>query len=127
MRVLCIITKYLFPALMQSSYALLPATSHPKTIGGMCYAIIGSSHQYAMPKSRFTSIGLKAPNHHQPIRDWDTKQHGLQTSYPSMQSPNCRPGKLDMLSQHAMYIQAIPACYWPIESQGSHSHYPSMQ
>ena len=44
---------------MQPSYALLPATSHPKAVGGMCYAIIKSSHQYAMPKSRFTSIGLK--------------------------------------------------------------------
>ena len=51
--------KYLFPALMQPSYALLPATSHPKAVGGMCYAVIKSSHQYAMPKSRFTSIRLK--------------------------------------------------------------------
>ena len=25
---------------MQSSYALLPATSYPKTVGGMCYAKI---------------------------------------------------------------------------------------
>ena len=25
---------------MQPSYALLPATSYPKTVGGMCYAII---------------------------------------------------------------------------------------
>ena len=25
---------------MQPSYALLPATSYPKTGGGMCYAII---------------------------------------------------------------------------------------
>ena len=31
-------TKHLFPTLMQSSYALQPATSYP--IGGMCYAII---------------------------------------------------------------------------------------
>ena len=28
-------------ALMQPSYALLPATSYPKTVGGMWYAIIG--------------------------------------------------------------------------------------
>ena len=28
-------------ALMQPSYALLPAIFHPKTVGGMCYAIIG--------------------------------------------------------------------------------------
>ena len=26
---------------MEPSYALLPATSYPKTVGGMCYAIIG--------------------------------------------------------------------------------------
>ena len=39
MRVLCIITKYLFPTLMQPSYALLPATSLPKALGGMCYAV----------------------------------------------------------------------------------------
>ena len=35
---------------MQQSYALLPATSHPKTVGGMCYAII-----------ELTPIGLKQP------------------------------------------------------------------
>ena len=39
-RVLCIIANYLFSALMQPSYALLPAASHPKAVGGMCYAII---------------------------------------------------------------------------------------
>ena len=33
---------------MQPSYALLPATSYPKTVGGMCYAITG-----------LTLIGLK--------------------------------------------------------------------
>ena len=32
--------KVFFPALMQPSYALLPATSHPKAVGGMCYAVI---------------------------------------------------------------------------------------
>ena len=35
---------------MQLSYALLPATSYPKTVGGMCYAII-----------ELTLIGLKQP------------------------------------------------------------------
>ena len=39
-RVLCKITEYLFPALMQPSYALLPATIHPNTVGGICYAVI---------------------------------------------------------------------------------------
>ena len=33
---------------MQQSYAILPATSYPKTVGGMCYAII-----------ELTLIGLK--------------------------------------------------------------------
>ena len=28
------------PALMQLSYALMPATSYPKAVGGMCYAEI---------------------------------------------------------------------------------------
>ena len=27
---------------MQPSYALLPATSYPKTVAGMCYAEIGA-------------------------------------------------------------------------------------
>ena len=35
---------------MQPSYALFPATSYPKTVGGMCYAII-----------ELTQIGLKQP------------------------------------------------------------------
>ena len=30
----------IFSALMQPSYALLPATSYPKTVGGMCNATI---------------------------------------------------------------------------------------
>ena len=59
MSVLCIITKYLFPALMQPSYALLPATSYPKTVEGMCYAKTKSSHQSVLPKSKLTLIGLK--------------------------------------------------------------------
>ena len=29
-----------FSALMQPSYALLPTTSYPKAVRGMCYAII---------------------------------------------------------------------------------------
>ena len=36
--------------LMWPSYALLPATSYSKTVGGMCYAII-----------KLTPIGLKQP------------------------------------------------------------------
>ena len=40
MKVLCIIIKCLFLALMWPSYDLLPPKSHPKAVGGMCYAII---------------------------------------------------------------------------------------
>ena len=35
---------------MQPSYDLLPATSYPKAVGGMCYAII-----------ELTPVGLKQP------------------------------------------------------------------
>ena len=55
-------TTFKFPALMQPSYALLPATGYPKTVGGMCYAMI-----------KLTSIGLKASINNQPIRGWDAK------------------------------------------------------
>ena len=77
MRVLCIITKYLFPALLQPSYALLPATSHPTAVGGMSYAVIEAHIDMLCQKLRFTLIVLKASNHHQPIRDQDTKCPGL--------------------------------------------------
>ena len=60
---------------MQPSYTLIPATSYPKTVGGMCYAIIR-----AHTDSVKTSISNK------PIRGWDTKQHTI----------------VDMLSQHAV-------------------------
>ena len=80
--------KYLFPALMQPSYALLPATSHPKALEEM-----QSSHQYAMPKSRFTSIGLK----HQIIIN-----------------------QLGIRIQNSMdHRQAISACNHPITDQGN--------
>ena len=36
--------------MMQPFYALLPATSYPETVGGMCYATI-----------KLTLIGLKQP------------------------------------------------------------------
>ena len=104
---------------MQPSYALLPATSYPKTVGGMCYAII-----------ELTLIGLKQPlvNSQSEARKLDMlslhasvdnlSQHAVaqsqarearhaipacivQTSYPSMELPKDRSGKLDMLSQHA--------------------------
>ena len=34
---------------MQPSYVLLPATSYPKTVEGMCYAIVGWLDSNEMP------------------------------------------------------------------------------
>ena len=77
---------------MQPSYALLPATIYPKTVGGMCYAII-----------EWTLIGLKKPlvTSQSQAGKLDMLSQSW-TCYPSMQSPNHRPGKLDMQSQHAV-------------------------
>ena len=86
-----------------------------------------SSHQYTTSKLRFTSIGLKASNHHQSIRDWDKNSLGCRQAIPACNHPNHRLGKLDMLSQHAKCKQAIPACIKPIKSQESQTCYPSMQ
>ena len=33
---------------MQPSYALLPATGYPKTVGGVCYAIVSQSDSNEM-------------------------------------------------------------------------------
>ena len=33
---------------MQPSYALLPASSYPRTVGGMCYAIVSQSDSNKM-------------------------------------------------------------------------------
>ena len=82
-------------ALMQPSYALLPATSYPKTVGGMCYAIMG-----------LTPIGLKQPLVTSQSQAREARHTIpaciLQTSYPSMQLPNCRPGKPDKPPRHAI-------------------------
>ena len=44
---------------MQPSYALLPATSYPKTVGGMCYAIIKAHTKGARTTiSNYLIIGL---------------------------------------------------------------------
>ena len=51
---------------MQASYALLPAISYPKTVGGMCYA-----------KIRAHNNRVKISINNQPIRGWETKQHGI--------------------------------------------------
>ena len=70
---------------MQPSYALLPATSYPKTVGGMCYAII-----------ELTLVGLRQllVTSQLQTRKLDTlSQHAVMTNHKS--------GKSDMQSQHA--------------------------
>ena len=60
---------------MEPSYALMPATSYPKTVGGMCYAVIKA------PTDRVkTSISDK------PITGWERKHNA----------------SVDTLSQHAV-------------------------
>ena len=78
---------------MQPSYTLLPATSYPKTVGGMCYAII-----------EITPIGLKQP----------LVASQSQAGRPDMLSQHA---SIDRISQHAVaQSQArearhtIPAC-----------------
>ena len=66
---------------MQPSYALLPAASYPKTVGGMCYAIVG-----------LTPIRLKHPLVTSQSQAREAR-HAIpacivQTSYPSMQLQN---------------------------------------
>ena len=80
---------------MQPSYALLLATSYPKTVGEMCYAIIGLI-MIGLEQSLVTSQSEAGETRH-------TIPAGIvQTSYPSMQLPNYKPGKPDTLSQHAV-------------------------
>ena len=131
MRVLCIIPKYLFPVLMQPSHALLPARSHPKAVGGMCYTIIKAHinmlcqnkihiDRVKSIKSSSTNWGLRykiswvidklschAMTHSQ------TKETRraiptcyAQTSYSSMQLANQKP---DTLSQHASTYASYPS------------------
>ena len=92
---------------MQPSYALLPATSYPKTVGGTCYA-----------KIRATSIGLKDPLVINQSEAGRQNSMGLWMCYPGMQLPNHRSGKLDTLSQHAKHNQIIPAYICTIRGQG---------
>ena len=89
---------------MQQSYALLPGTSYPKTVGEMCCAIIGLTpiglkhplitSQSQVREARHTIPACKCrqaiPAYSHPI----TGQGG-QRSYPSMHS-------VDMLSRHAL-------------------------
>ena len=75
---------------MQPSYALMPATSYPKTIGGMCYAIIRThTDKVKQPLVIYQS---------QARRQNRLSQHA----------------SVDMLSQHAKYSQAIPVCSHPV-------------
>ena len=78
-------------ALLQPSNAKLPATSNPKTVGGMWYAILGMIGLTSHP------IMVQTINNHQ-------SQPSLQqTPLNKHQSEmaNHRPGKPDKLSQHA--------------------------
>ena len=88
---------------MQPSYVLLTTTSYPKTVGGMCYAII-----------ELTPIGLKQPlvtSQSQAGRlekliqhaSVDMlSQHAVETNY--------MLGMSDTLSQHAKCRQAMQVC-----------------
>ena len=70
---------------MQASYAVLPATSYPKTVEGMYYAII------ELTPIQFKQLLVTSQSQ---ARKWDMlSQHAL---------PNQSPGKLDMLSQYAV-------------------------
>ena len=92
---------------MQSSYALLPATSYLKTVVGMSYA-----------KIRAHINRVKHPLVNNQSGAGRQSSMGLKTCYPGMQLPNHRPGKLDMLSQPAKYNQAILTCSHPIRGHG---------
>ena len=123
---------------VQPSYALLPA-SYPKTVGGMCYAIIGLTligleqplvtSQSQAGKARHAIPACKCrqaiPAYSCPITG-----QGSQLWYPNMHSA-------DKLSQHtfaqcqvreARHI--IPAfshiTKWPITSQERQTRYASM-
>ena len=104
---------------MQPSYALLPATSYPKTVGGMCYGIIelkpiGLKQPSVTSQSQAGKLDMlsqhasvdKLSQHAVALSHTRKARHiipvcKVQTSYPSMQSANYMPGKLDTLSQHA--------------------------
>ena len=67
-----------------------PATSNPKTVGGMCYAI-------------FRSNRVNTPSQHKIIinnQSW-TRLQWIPLNKPQLATANHRPGKSDMLSQHA--------------------------
>ena len=89
---------------MQPCYALLPATSYPKTIEGMCYAEIGA-HINPLVNNQ-SGAGRQS-------------SMGCRHAYPGMRCPIIDLRKLDMLSQNAKCNQAIPACSQLIRSQGS--------
>ena len=78
---------------MQPYYALLLVTSYPKTVGGMCYAII-----------QVTLIGLKQPlvTSQSQAGKLDMLSKHASVDKLSQHSPNHRPVKLDILSQHAV-------------------------
>ena len=86
----------------------LPATSNPKTVGRMCYAILGmiglTSHHstnynhQSWPSLQQTPLGKhqSATANHRPGKSDTLSKHAS--------------AKPDKLSQHANYRQDIPAC-----------------
>ena len=50
---------------------------------------------------------MQSPNHRPGKLDMLSQHAVIQTSYPSMQSPNHKPGKLDMLFQHVVEINQV--------------------
>ena len=90
---------------------LMPATSHPKAVAGMCYAIIKAHTSICYAKIKIHTDRVKS------IKSSSTNWGlGYKIAW-----------VIDMLSQHAMHNKAIPACNQPIGSQGSQTHYPSLQ
>ena len=104
---------------MPPSYALLPASSYPKTIRGMCYAIVSqldsdkiltSCHAYHMEIRcvKHSTIWLVSPTaRHVWCKLKVTANHSkAYNGYPwistNQKVANHRPGRLGKLSQHAV-------------------------
>ena len=68
----------------------LPATSNPKTVGGMCYAIFRSDRVNTLSQCK-----IIISNQSQPSLQW------IHLNKHQSAIANHRPGKPDMLSQHA--------------------------
>ena len=81
-------------ALVQPSYALLPATSYPKTVGRMCYAIMKAHTK----RVKYNQL----PNHRPGTLDMLSHHAKHRQAIPAWNHPISREGGLDTLSQHAV-------------------------